>query len=124
MLDDLISISYVALIGAVWYGLARRQRKISAPSMPTLSLQDQADNIATMISVQRSWACIVYPEEDGMLRYLSRHNQELSHLDIVTMTSVALLGRLRDIHPNPDVADCAVDLLNALAFTTSSATTH
>ena len=64
---------------------------------------------------EEGWAVLFHPQDcdehgSGFNCVITRH-EEVPETRIIMDITCLMLGRLRDEHPNPDVADKAVELL-------------
>lgn len=74
------------------------------------------------LATQYGWAVCVYPV-DGTIAMNATFRQNVTNdmdIEVKTIACVALLGILRDNHPDPLVADRAADLIIALKTHTST----
>lgn len=67
------------------------------------------------LAEEEGWSALFYPFDSlehgaGFNCVITRH-EEVEETRVVIDILCLLLGRLRDEHPNPDVADKAVELL-------------
>ena len=67
---------------------------------------------------EHGWTVVVYPDTHAThgsgFRCLITRKAEITEYDVLADVCGLLLSRLRDEHPDPDVADKAADLLLAL----------
>ena len=71
------------------------------------------DSIET-IARRRGWVVTIYPDFDGNFNLFTAKKPGVSEEEMLRISACIILGKLRDEHPNPTIADRAVDLLVAL----------
>jgi hypothetical protein len=119
-LDFIFDIVWIIVLFAVGICASyARQERLGLQIIPTL--EEQLNNSVLDLADKVGWAILIYPSLEGPINYNNSYSESrFTQIDVVERAVVALLGRLRDGHPDPLVADKAVELLNAMHYTTTT----